>query len=82
MGSWTPPTPIDNSGAIITDVTHDGPAPGTELPQGHYVVTYVARDGQGNEGTCVFTVTVQGLEMFTIFHLIIIFRILLTIHEH
>eukprot|EP00057_Strongylocentrotus_purpuratus_P008666 XP_011663140.1 PREDICTED: P-selectin-like [Strongylocentrotus purpuratus] len=65
IGSWTPPTPIDNSGATITDVTHDGPAPGAQLPQGHYVITYVARDGQGNEGTCVFTVTVQVIRCST-----------------
>ncbi|XP_041478166.1 sushi, von Willebrand factor type A, EGF and pentraxin domain-containing protein 1-like [Lytechinus variegatus] len=63
--SWSTPTAVDNSGATITDITHDGPAPGTDLPQGHYVITYTARDQDGNEGSCVFTVTVQVIRCST-----------------
>ncbi|XP_071497251.1 uncharacterized protein [Diadema antillarum] len=66
VASWTPPTAIDNSGSSITDVRHDGPTPGSRLPQGHYVITYTAQDENGNEGTCVFTVTIQVIHCSTI----------------
>ncbi|GEM_PF-4572015 len=63
IATWTEPTAIDNcsDAIIIVSSTH---SPGDELT-GTTTVTYTAEDGFGNQATCSFVVTVEGLTPLT-----------------
>ncbi len=55
IGTWTPPVPDENCGAVITGSTH---APGDAFPIGTTTVTYTAEDQTGNTFECSFDITV------------------------
>lgn len=55
--NWTPPTGSDNCDFLIVSGTHN---PGAVLTQ-TTVVTYTAEDIAGNQSTCSFTITVEGI---------------------
>ncbi|MEM1118911.1 MAG: HYR domain-containing protein [Bacteroidota bacterium] len=56
--TWTPPTATDNCELTVISSTHN---PGTVFNQPITVVTYTAEDAFGNQATCSFTVTVEGV---------------------
>lgn len=53
---WTPPTPVD---ACYPLTLNSAFAPGQSFGVGSTTVIYTATDGNNNEGTCEFTVTVN-----------------------
>jgi gliding motility-associated-like protein len=53
---WTPPTATDACVGAVTPTSLD--APGATLGLGAHIITYTADDGNGNQSTCSFTVTV------------------------
>ena len=59
--NWTEPTFTDNSG-VAPFVSKNTDGPGGRYKYGNTTVTYTARDGSGNEGTCEFTITVTDSE--------------------
>jgi hypothetical protein len=62
--TWTAPTPTDTAGGAVTlSADHIN---GDYYTVGITTVTYVARDTNGNEATCSFTITVtDGSMIFT-----------------
>ena len=54
IATWIEPTATDNSGSqpIVTK-SHE---PGSNFPVGATQVTYIFRDGSGNEATCSFAI--------------------------
>ena len=54
--NWTTPTATDNCAGSVTPTSPD--APGTTFGLGPHIITYTASDGNGNQSTCSFTVTV------------------------
>ncbi|AYB35054.1 HYR domain-containing protein [Chryseolinea soli] len=54
--NWTPPTATDNCAGSITPTSPD--APGATFALGAHTITYTANDGNGNQSTCSFIVTV------------------------
>jgi Metallo-peptidase family M12/Secretion system C-terminal sorting domain/HYR domain len=50
-------TATDNCPIIITQ----DPAAGTQLPEGAHTITLTAEDGDGNEGSCSFVITVDDI---------------------
>lgn len=58
--TWTEPTATDNcTGGTLTYFSRSN-APGSAFPAGSTLVTYVFKDGAGNQSTCTFTITVNG----------------------
>ncbi len=57
IASWTPPTPSDNCKPLFLTSSH---VPGQSFGIGVTTVTYTAKDGNNNTGTCSFTVTVTA----------------------
>ena len=59
---WDEPEVNDNSGEVIIASISQGPASGTRFSVGpSAVITYTAEDSSGNEGFCVFSITVFGM---------------------
>ena len=56
--TWTPPTAIDNCELRILSSNVN---PGASFSEGTNTVTYTAEDVFGNQSTCSFTVTVDGV---------------------
>ncbi|XP_071490409.1 hyalin-like [Diadema antillarum] len=64
VATWMPPSATDNSNTSVTlTTTHN---PGDSFPIGTTNVTYTASDSDGNNATCVFTITVSDVEDPTI----------------
>src|SRR6185369_12212274 len=54
--NWTPPTATDNCAGSLIPTSPD--APGATFALGVHTITYTANDGNGNQSTCSFVVTV------------------------
>jgi gliding motility-associated-like protein len=54
--TWTPPTANDNCAGAIIPTSLD--APGATFALGPHTITYTAADGNGNQSTCSFVITV------------------------
>lgn len=58
--TWDLPVAVDNVDTNVVVVQTEGPAPGSSLPSGSYLVSYTAVDGAGNQADpCVFNIIVQ-----------------------
>lgn len=57
--SWEVPEVEDQDPNVLV-VQIAGPAPDTELPEGFYLVRYIARDSARNEAVYTFNITVKG----------------------
>ena len=57
--SWEVPEAEDQDPNVLV-VQIAGPAPDTELPEGFYLVRYIAMDSAGNEAFYTFNITVKG----------------------
>ena len=57
--TWTEPTATDNSG--MTPTVTQSHQPGDSFPIGMTQVTYTFQDPSGNDATCQFTVTGNGI---------------------
>ena len=62
---WPIPVATDNCGSVTVTQT-SGPAHGSLLTVGSYVITYTATDGNGNSDNCSFTINVIDTEDPTI----------------
>lgn len=62
---WPIPVAMDNCGSATVTQT-SGPAPGTLLGVGTYIITYTATDSHSNSDSCSFTINVIDTENPTI----------------
>ncbi|MCB0641657.1 MAG: HYR domain-containing protein, partial [Phaeodactylibacter sp.] len=63
---WEEPVAFDACGSVATDVTQtEGPAPGSfiSIDASPVTITYVADDGNGNDMSCSFTISVVDMQL-------------------
>ena len=60
--NYTAPTATDNCASPVTPTLSAGLASGSTFPLGTTTVTFIANDGNGNDSSCSFTITVVDNE--------------------
>lgn len=60
--TWTEPTAVDDSGPVTSSSSS---IPGDSFPVGTTVVVYTFSDDSANSAVCSFSITVEGMCLFT-----------------